>query len=433
MGKVYYDMGFLATAEVVECSSTEIIGQYVGQTGPKTQKVLENALGKVLFIDEAYRLADGHFAKEAMDEIVACLTNPKFAQKLVVILAGYDDDINRLMSMNPGLTSRFPETVTFKHLSPNECLSLLASILRRRRQLNTTVLQDIPPKLEGKLTSHLEILIKLPAWGNARDVQSLAKDIFKKAISSARPPIQGLILTEDIVIEAVDHMVSERSHRARSKPFDMSSLIRDIPQPTPKPLAGNSPPATSTNTVANCQHAQEQTPQTNEMSTSDVKPVAGDEMHSERDSGVSDIVWEQLLKDKQAAETRAKDEDRLLQRYDELKSNKEAEEQEDPGIESIDAAVEQDVTTDDDDYARRMHEQARLDHIQALEKKRRELEDLEKKRKAMEEARKLQVKIQEKLRKTGVCPAGFRWFKQSGGYRCGGGSHFVSDGQLDQM
>jgi hypothetical protein len=76
MGKVYFDMGFLATAEVVMCSAIDLVGQYVGQTGPKTKKLLEKALGKVLFIDEAYRLAEGHFAKEAMDELVDCLTKP---------------------------------------------------------------------------------------------------------------------------------------------------------------------------------------------------------------------------------------------------------------------------------------------------------------------------------------------------------------------
>lgn len=110
MGKVFYDMGFIGQAKVIECSATDMIGQYVGQTGPKVQKLLEKALGKVLFVDEAYRLAEGHFATEAMDELVDCLTKPKFSQKLVCILAGYDKDIDRLMSINPGLTSRFPET-----------------------------------------------------------------------------------------------------------------------------------------------------------------------------------------------------------------------------------------------------------------------------------------------------------------------------------
>ena len=110
IGKIYYDMGFLATAEVVECSAKDMVGEYVGQTGPKTEKLVERALGKVLFIDEAYRLAEGHFAKEAVDELVDCVTKPKFFQKIIIVLAGYDKDINRLMSLNPGLTSRFPGT-----------------------------------------------------------------------------------------------------------------------------------------------------------------------------------------------------------------------------------------------------------------------------------------------------------------------------------
>lgn len=57
VGKIFYDMGFITSAEVIECSSTELVGQYVGQTGPETQKLLENGLGKILFIDEAYRPA----------------------------------------------------------------------------------------------------------------------------------------------------------------------------------------------------------------------------------------------------------------------------------------------------------------------------------------------------------------------------------------
>jgi hypothetical protein len=94
MGKVYYDMNLLSSAEVIESSVTDLIGQYIGHTGPKTEELLEKALGKVLLIDEAYRFAEGHFAKEAMDEIVDCITKPKFSQKLIIILAGYDNDLN---------------------------------------------------------------------------------------------------------------------------------------------------------------------------------------------------------------------------------------------------------------------------------------------------------------------------------------------------
>ncbi len=73
IGKVFYDMGFLATDEVIECSASELIGEYIGQTGPKTQRVFTKALGKVLIIDEAYRLNDGKFGAEAVSEMVNLL------------------------------------------------------------------------------------------------------------------------------------------------------------------------------------------------------------------------------------------------------------------------------------------------------------------------------------------------------------------------
>ena len=59
-------------------------------------------------------MAEGPFAKEAVDELVDCVTKTQFQNKLVIILAGYEHDINRLMSINPGLTSRFPEVIDFQ-------------------------------------------------------------------------------------------------------------------------------------------------------------------------------------------------------------------------------------------------------------------------------------------------------------------------------
>src|SRR5580698_6081405 len=105
MGRVFYDMGILSSDEVVECSASDLVGQYVGQTGPKTKKLFEKGLGKVLFVDEAYRLSEGHFAKEAVDELVGILTDETFKSKLVVILAGYDQEMNKLLAVNPGLSS----------------------------------------------------------------------------------------------------------------------------------------------------------------------------------------------------------------------------------------------------------------------------------------------------------------------------------------
>jgi hypothetical protein len=113
MGQIFYNIDILSTAEYVECSALDLIAPYVGQTGPKTVAVLKKGLGKVLFVDEAYRLGEGQFAKEAIDELVDSLTKPQFFGKLVVILAGYTDNINRLLKVNPGLCSRFLEEIIF--------------------------------------------------------------------------------------------------------------------------------------------------------------------------------------------------------------------------------------------------------------------------------------------------------------------------------
>ena len=82
-------MEFLASDNVVECSVTDIVGEYVGQMGPKVTRKVDEALGKVLFIDKAYRLGEGSFTKEAIDELVDCLTKPKYNGKMIAILAGY--------------------------------------------------------------------------------------------------------------------------------------------------------------------------------------------------------------------------------------------------------------------------------------------------------------------------------------------------------
>jgi len=136
IGQIYFDLGFLSDVEVVECSASDLIAEYVGQTGPKTRRQLETGLGRVLFIDEAYRLSDGSFGTEAANELVDLLTKPEFMGKLIVILAGYEDDMNRLMSVNHGLSSRFPDVVNFRPLTASNCMELLSKILTQKKGCN---------------------------------------------------------------------------------------------------------------------------------------------------------------------------------------------------------------------------------------------------------------------------------------------------------
>ncbi|KAI1456069.1 ATPases of the AAA+ class [Annulohypoxylon moriforme] len=207
MGQVYYDLGFLATIEVVECSVSDLIGIYIGQTGPKVRKVFEKALGKVLFIDEAYRLSENSrhsYASEAVGEIVDILTQEKFRNKLVVILAGYEEDMNKFLSTNPGLTSRFSEVIDFNNLTSQECRDLLfASIepryaFKRERRV-----------LWEKIDRLFDQLASLPFWGNARDVKTLARSVMSTTL------VKGHV-DRDVVSQEVNKMLIERQKRALS-------------------------------------------------------------------------------------------------------------------------------------------------------------------------------------------------------------------------
>ncbi|KAL1795343.1 hypothetical protein ACET3X_007159 [Alternaria dauci] len=410
MGKIFYDMGFLSQASVEECSATDLIGQYVGQTGPKVQKLMEKALGKVLFIDEAYRLAEGGFATEAMDELVDCLTKPKFAQKLVVILAGYDKDIDRLMSMNPGLTSRFPETVFFKHLDPETCLKLLVKDLGKRKKkapLDLSVLDPPTPELRQQLLQLFHELSVLESWGNARDVKSLAKNMFQALISKAVRPVTTLVLTETIVISTMGKMLDERSRRnaaVGTSRFDKPMPLRPMPQPqTQNP---GPPPARSSNidtdtapqpTAINTDKQEDEPKPFEKKSQAAAEPEDPFDsiFKAKRDPGVSDEVWEQLERDKHAMVAK----ERKFRQMQEEK--REYQERIREFIRAEKAAA--------DEEERRIREQARI--AAELERRRRD-EELA----AIERERQKEMERQKNLRVLGPCPMGFMWIKQTGGF-----------------
>ncbi|UKZ95690.1 uncharacterized protein TrAFT101_010512 [Trichoderma asperellum] len=391
MGKVYYDMGFLDKAKVEECSATDLIGEYVGQTGPKVQKVLEKSLGRVLLIDEAYRFADGKFAKEAIDEIVDCVTKPKYQGKLIIILAGYEHDINRLLSVNPGLTSRFPETIDFKPLKPDACFGLLADLLRKRKveleskgkDLYISCLERPSALFLSRCTATIKSLTAVEGWASARDVKQLARNVFHAIDLKA----EALKVEEKHVLQALNQMLKDRqSKMVKSAPPVFHDCEADF-SPTP---SAPSVPALSirTNTNIETQQNTNEGDLTDEDGSSQWTPVSPESPESScsrkvvRDAGVSDEIWEQLQKD-QAEEERRDAEYRKL---------KEAQKH----------------ATDE-----------------AREKIVRELIE-------EEERRKREAEKQAKLMALGTCPVGYHWIKQADGYRCAGGSHWLSNEEIEK-
>ena len=437
MGKVYYDLGFLSTAEVIDCSVTDMVGEYIGHTGPKVQKLLDKALGKILFIDEAYRLAEGRFAAEAMDELVDCLTKPKYTKKLICILAGYDDDMNRLMSVNPGLTSRFPETINFRPLNVDECLKLLTDLLQARKApLDISVLTSPSGSFRHEALRKLKQLSALKSWGNARDMQTIEKDVFKQVISTAIPPIIRLVITETIVLGAIDAIFSERTHRNKAVRTDrhgtQSSGVTNEPSPLPQSEPDNATnieiqTSTKTNT-APLSLPEPLTPSTPDSKKYDLANEtkileSGDTC----DAGVDDAIWHQLQQDKQAAE--AREHEYQLLEQERILNQQIAEQEELRAKQELERLkkAEQDAR---DDEERRLKEAERIKRELDM----RRLEDMrvkmEQERQKREQARLKEELAQKKLKNLGGCVQGYRWIKQAGGYRCAGGAHFVTDAQL---
>ncbi|KAF2669715.1 P-loop containing nucleoside triphosphate hydrolase protein [Microthyrium microscopicum] len=424
MGKVFYDMGFLSTAEVVETSATDLIGQYVGQTGPKTQKLLEKALGKVLFIDEAYRLAEGGFSTEAMDELVDCLTKPKYHKKLVTILAGYDNDINRLMAMNPGLTSRFPEAIVFESLGSRQCVEFLRSTLLRKSKLDERFTANAVDGISADLTDAFETLAKLSSWGNARDLQTLATSIYGSLLkdSTITKKSPKLMLRPEHIMAAVQSMVDERINRANAS--TSRRLHSGGLEDTTQTLQLQNPAQNGPGMSAQTREGAEQPRELN----ADELPCANNSPQHQRDAGVADAIWQQLQCDKFVAEELEKQRQKLTDAEKKLRASLQAEDAKaEVELQSLLREVKE---KSEDNEMRRRYEQKRIQEELARRERAAKQAEWEAKAAIAREEKRKEEEAQRKLRDIGVCPVGYRWIKQEGGYRCAGGSHFVSDAAL---
>lgn len=127
MARVYHSLGILSKGQLVEVDRSGLVAGYIGQTAIKTAKVLEGAIGGVLFIDEAYTLTaktENDFGFEAVDTILKSMEDNR--DDLVVIVAGYIDLMEDFIDSNPGLRSRFNKYINFDDYSPEEMIGIFS-------------------------------------------------------------------------------------------------------------------------------------------------------------------------------------------------------------------------------------------------------------------------------------------------------------------
>jgi Holliday junction resolvasome RuvABC ATP-dependent DNA helicase subunit len=175
LARLYAEIGVLRTGQLVEVTRTDLVAGYIGQTAIKTTEAVKSALGGILFIDEAYSLfrsvrSGQDYGQEAIDTLVKMMEDHR--DELIVIVAGYGDEMNEFIKSNPGLPSRFRRTIQFPDYSTDELTSIFESMCTHDRY-------EISAEAIRSLRQRLEELPRNREFGNGR----LVRNIFETAIT----------------------------------------------------------------------------------------------------------------------------------------------------------------------------------------------------------------------------------------------------------
>ncbi|TDC87300.1 AAA family ATPase [Actinomadura sp. 7K507] len=168
LGRIYKRLGVLSSGHLVEASRAHLVGEYIGQTAPRTRRLVERALGGVLFIDEAYTLTQspmkGDYGHEAIAELVKLMEDHR--DDLVVIVAGYEQEMVEFLAANPGLDSRFPKQIHFPDYTDDELLTVFG-------QLAAGDGFRLAPGTDDVLLTMLRRAPRGPSFGNGRLMRNM--------------------------------------------------------------------------------------------------------------------------------------------------------------------------------------------------------------------------------------------------------------------
>ncbi|MCY0936411.1 right-handed parallel beta-helix repeat-containing protein [Streptomyces sp. H34-S4] len=174
-GEILASLGVLERGHLVEVSRVDLVGEHIGSTAIRTQEAFDRARGGVLFIDEAYALAPEDsgrdFGREAIDTLVKLMEDHREA--VVVIVAGYTAEMDRFLTVNPGVASRFSRTITFGDYGPGELLRIVEQQTEEHEYL-------LGEKTSEALLTYFTDLPKGPAFGNGRTARQTFESMVER-------------------------------------------------------------------------------------------------------------------------------------------------------------------------------------------------------------------------------------------------------------
>ncbi|MDJ0597367.1 MAG: AAA family ATPase [Crocosphaera sp.] len=205
MGQIYQQLGILKKGHLIETDRSGMVAGYVGQTAQRVDELVDSALDGVLFIDEAYTLKPidpgNDFGQEAIDMLLKRMED--YRDRLVVIVAGYGDEMTRFINSNPGLKSRFSRYFYFEDYTPQELLAIFDLFCHQHRYTVTQAAKEVLLTRFKELYDHRD-----KSFGNGR----LVRNMFEKTIEKQAnrlvtiPDVNGYTM-QQILPEDVDQLI----------------------------------------------------------------------------------------------------------------------------------------------------------------------------------------------------------------------------------
>ncbi|MFE4620377.1 MULTISPECIES: right-handed parallel beta-helix repeat-containing protein [Streptomyces] len=174
-GEILASLGVLERGHLVEVSRVDLVGEHIGSTAIRTQEAFDRARGGVLFVDEAYALSPEDsgrdFGREAIDTLVKLMEDHRDA--VVVIVAGYTAEMERFLTVNPGVASRFSRTISFGDYAPDELLRIVGQQADEHEY-------RLVPGTDDALLTYFTKLPKGPAFGNGRTARQTFESMVER-------------------------------------------------------------------------------------------------------------------------------------------------------------------------------------------------------------------------------------------------------------